>query len=76
MIRWLYLKLRKVRIETCLAGTCWCRGAEECFFKRCANCDGCVDENGQTLEDRKVRHDYDWCPDCGAGFGELLGPLR
>lgn len=75
MIRWLYLKLRRVRIETCLAGTCWCRGAEECYFKRCANCDGCIGPRGETLEDRKVRHDGDYCLECGTGFGELYGPL-
>ena len=75
LFHWRYLKLRRVKIETCLAGACWCRGAEECYFKRCANCDACVDDKGKTLEDRKVWHDLDWCPDCGAGFGELLGPL-
>ena len=26
--------------------------------------------------DRALRHDDDYCPECGAGFGELLGPLR
>ena len=75
MIRWLYLMLRRVRIETCLKGRCWCRGAAECYFKRCPNCDGCVGDDGKTLEDRKARHDDDFCPDCGAGFGELIGPL-
>ncbi len=75
MIRWLYLAFRRVRIETCLEGRCWCRGAEECYFKRCPNCDGCVDDTCRTLEDRATRFDGDRCPTCGAGFGELLGPL-
>jgi hypothetical protein len=31
--------------------------------------------DGKTLEDRRARYDDDVCPDCGAGFGDLLGPL-
>lgn len=60
---WLYLRLRRVRIESCLCGACWCRGAKDCFFKRCRNCDSPIDAEGKTL-DPEWADEHHSCPDC------------
>lgn len=61
---WLYVKLRRtVKIKTCLSGKCWCCAAEQCFFKRCMNCDGCIGDDGKTLDDSWAE-EWNRCPYC------------
>lgn len=54
-------------LELCLTGKCSCRNAAECKFARCKNCDGCVGDDGKTLEDYiatgEIFEDR-ICPDC------------
>lgn len=70
MFYWLYLKLRRVKLATCEAGRCWCRGARDCYFARCCNCDACVDHVGNALEGGH-KGEWGFCPDCGAQFKDM-----
>jgi len=69
---WLYVRLRRdVPARQCQSGKCWCARAEQCFFTRCQNCDGCVDANGQHIDTGKWAEPHNRCPDCGG----VLQPL-
>jgi hypothetical protein len=56
------------QLELCLTAKCDCRNATECKFARCKNCDGCIDQDGKTIEDWIGSGDAepDRCADCGS----------
>ncbi len=56
-------------IESCLSGSCGCRNAGACSFKRCKNCDYPIGADGKTLVDHSC-DDHNICPDCGGPLNE------